>query len=130
MRGGHDEGSAVAELVMVGGLLVMVFAGVVQVGLVMHVRNVLEAAAAEGARYAAVSGQDEQAGLDRIAELERSALSDEVARDIPCTVTTGDEQGTEVREADCAGEMPLLFVPWGRVHVHVHETAALEPVGG
>ena len=38
---------------MVGALLTVLFLGVLQLGLALHVRNTLTAAAAEGARYAA-----------------------------------------------------------------------------
>ncbi len=122
-----DDGSAVAELVMVMGLLVLVFAGLVQVGLVMHVRNVLAAAAAEGARYAAVSGHDEQAGVERIDELARAALSDGVVAEIPCQVITDERDGQLIRVARCDGRMPLLFAPFGSVPIHVQAIALKEP---
>lgn len=122
-----DDGSAVAEFVMVAGLLVLVFAGLIQVGLVMHVRNVLASAAAEGARYAAVSGHDEQAGVDRIDELARSALSDDVVAGVPCRVTADEREGHLVRVARCDGRMPLLFAPFGSVPIHVQAIALKEP---
>lgn len=48
----RDEGSAVVDVVLVSVLVVVLFLVVAQVGLALHVRNVL-VAAAEGARYAA-----------------------------------------------------------------------------
>lgn len=122
-----DSGSAVAEFVMVAGLLVMVFAGVVQVGLVMHVRNVFAAAAAEGARYSASSGHDEQSGVDRIEELARAALSDALVNEIPCAITTERRSGEMIRLARCVGRMPLLFAPFGRVAISVSAASILEP---
>lgn len=53
MRRRRDRGSAVAEFVMVSALVVVLGMGVFQLGLVVHVRNTLIAAAAEGARFGA-----------------------------------------------------------------------------
>lgn len=48
-----ETGAAVVDFVLVGTLLLFVTFGVIQVGLVLHARNVLAADAAEGARHAA-----------------------------------------------------------------------------
>ena len=112
---------------MVGGLLTLLFAGVVQAGLVLHARNVLAAAAAEGARYAASTGQGEATGQARTAELAQSALSSMVVRDIPCEVSTEQRSGLDTRKVSCDGSLPLLFLPFGRVHIHVVGRALVEP---
>ena len=52
-RACDERGSAVVDFVLVLVLLVPVFLGLLQVALVLHVRNSLAAAAAEGARLAA-----------------------------------------------------------------------------
>ncbi len=51
-----DEGSAVVEFILVGTLLLFLFLGILQVGLILHIRNTLAADAAEGARHAANLG--------------------------------------------------------------------------
>jgi hypothetical protein len=48
-----ERGSAVVDFVLVLVVLVPLFLGIVQVALVLHVRNTLTAAASEGARYGA-----------------------------------------------------------------------------
>ncbi|RIJ01598.1 pilus assembly protein, partial [Clavibacter nebraskensis] len=51
-----DRGSAPAEFVMVGALLVVLALSVVQLALALHVRTTVLDAAAEGARTAALAG--------------------------------------------------------------------------
>ena len=48
-----DRAAAVVDFVLVMVLLVPLVLGVIQVGLVLHVRNTLAAAASDGARYGA-----------------------------------------------------------------------------
>jgi hypothetical protein len=50
---GGDAGSAPVDFVLVGALLTVLFASLVQLGLVLYTRNVGASAATEGARYAA-----------------------------------------------------------------------------
>lgn len=53
MRRRDQHGSAVVDFVLVMVVLVPLVLGIIQVGLVMHVRATLAAAASEGARLAA-----------------------------------------------------------------------------
>ena len=48
-----DEGSSVAEFVMVAGLVLLLGVGVFQLGLALYVRNTLIMGASEGARWGA-----------------------------------------------------------------------------
>ncbi|MCY7394595.1 MAG: pilus assembly protein [Nocardioides sp.] len=50
-----QDGSAVVDFVLVLVVLVPLFLGILQVSLVLFVRNTLAAAASEGARYAATA---------------------------------------------------------------------------
>jgi Flp pilus assembly protein TadG len=113
-RRGSDNGAAVVEFVLVSGLLLMLFLGVVQVGLVLHMRNVITANAAEGARYAANAQVDPAAGGPRASELTAQSLSREVAGDITCT---GALEG-ELVAVTCQGRLPLTFLPIGSVHLY------------
>jgi len=72
-----DRGQATLEAILVVPLvLVPVLFGVVTFGELEHTRLVLDAAAAAGARQAAVDGQDDQAVRDRIAlELRDGGLN-------------------------------------------------------
>ena len=51
-----DRGSAVVDFVLVMVVLVPLVLGIAQVGLVLHVRNTLTAAASDGARLLPRSG--------------------------------------------------------------------------
>ncbi|GAA1765173.1 TadE/TadG family type IV pilus assembly protein [Agromyces humatus] len=82
-----ERGSAVAEFTLVGVLLTVVALAVVQLALALHVRNTVLDAAAEGARYAALAGAGEQAGIVRTRDLIGTAISTEFAGDITASRT-------------------------------------------
>lgn len=50
---GGDTGSAIAEFVLVGAMVTLLFLAVLQLGVDLYLRNVLAVAAADGARYGA-----------------------------------------------------------------------------
>ena len=60
-----DRGSAVVDFVLVMVVLVPLVLGIAQVGLVLHVRNTLTAAASDGARSAATLGSTPADGVAR-----------------------------------------------------------------
>ncbi|GAA1818271.1 TadE/TadG family type IV pilus assembly protein [Agromyces neolithicus] len=60
----------------------MLALAVVQLALALHVRNTVLDAAAEGARYAALAGSGEQAGVARTRDLIGMAISSEFAGDV------------------------------------------------
>jgi hypothetical protein len=70
------------DFVLVLAVLVPLFLGILQVGLVLLVRNTLANAAAEGARYAASLDRDLAAGEQRTREQVRGAVSERFARDV------------------------------------------------
>ena len=61
-------------------VLVPLFLGIIQVGLVLHVRNTLAAAASEGARYAATVDRPADGGAARTREQIGGALAGRFAR--------------------------------------------------
>jgi hypothetical protein len=67
---------------MVSVLLVFLTLAVVQVALVLHVRNTVADAAAEGARWAALADSDLVAGKIRTAELIGTAVGSHYASNI------------------------------------------------
>ena len=73
---------------MVGVLLTVLALAVVQLALALHVRNTLLDAAAEGARYAALAGSSDDAGMIRTKELIAAAVSAEYARDVSAGTTS------------------------------------------
>ena len=125
VRGRRTEGgAAVVDFVLVLVVLVPLFLGILQVGLVLHVRNTLTSAASEGARYAARVDRGLEDGRAMAREQVAGALTGELrpvvtARD---TVVQG-QPGIEVR---VAADVPALGV-WGpAVHLDVSGHAVKE----
>ncbi len=107
-----DEGSSVVEFILVSTLLLFVILGVLQVGLVLYVRNTLAADAAEGARHAANLGVAAGDGGPYAQAL--------IARTIPGradTTCTGTDEtgggGTPLVKVTCRVVVPLVLVPLG-----------------
>jgi Flp pilus assembly protein TadG len=114
-----EAGAAVVEFVLVGTLLLFVTFGVIQVGLVLHARNVLAADAAEGARHAASLSVPISTGGAVAEELARRGVPG-AGRDLTCAshqITGAD--GLAVAEVTCEASLHLAFVPAGSVHVSV-----------
>jgi Flp pilus assembly protein TadG len=122
-----DEGSAVVDFVLVLVVLVPLFLGILQVALVLHVRNTLTSAASEGARYAATVDRPLEAGVERTRVQIDGALAAHFAEDV--TATRGLHDGVAVVRIDVVAAVPPLGV-WGpavRVAVSGHaieETAS------
>ena len=92
-----DAGSAVVDFVLVLVVLIPLFLGILQVGLVLHVRNTLASAAAEGARYAATADRDLAAGEARTRSQIQGALPGRFADDVQVrSVAVTGAPGVEV----------------------------------
>ncbi len=114
-----DAGAAVVEFVLVGALLIFVAFGVIQVGLVLHARNVLAADAAEGARHAASLSVPASAGGRFAEELARTSVPG-AAPDLSCrSHRTAGRAGLLLAEVTCIADLRLAFVPMGSIHVSV-----------
>jgi Flp pilus assembly protein TadG len=77
-----ESGSAVAEFVMVGALLTVLTLSVIQLGLVLLIRNTVLDAAAEGARFAALADNGLADGIERTSQLVTVALGPSYAQDV------------------------------------------------
>lgn len=77
-----DSGAAVAEFVMVVALLTAVFVSVLQLALVLHVRNTLMDAAAAGARYGALADRTAADGAQRTRSIVSDSLSPSFAENV------------------------------------------------
>lgn len=123
-----DDGAAPVDFVLVGLLLTLLFLAVAQVAIDYHVRNVLAACAAEGARYGANADvADPQAGADRANQLITESLGSSFAHAVvadPQDTVAGAPTVTVVVHA----HLPLLawFLPAGPV-VNATGHAFLEP---
>jgi Flp pilus assembly protein TadG len=123
----RDDGAAPVDFVLVGLLVTLLFLGVAQLAIDYHVRNVLAACAAEGARYGANADvADPQAGADRANELITQALGSSFAdATAPAQDSVG---GAPVVTVVVHARLPLLawFLPAGPT-VTATGHALLEP---
>jgi Flp pilus assembly protein TadG len=76
------RGSAVVDFVLVLVVLVPIFLGILQVALVLLVRNTLASAASEGARYAATLDRGPADGAARTRRQIDGAISGRFAQDV------------------------------------------------
>ena len=102
----RERGSAVAEFTLVMTLLIPLVLGIVQVGLVLHVRNTAAAAASEGARAAAPLDAAMSDGLDRARSIIRDSLDDRYADGVTGGYSTSS--GVETVEVVVTGRVPAL----------------------
>ncbi|MGG5751662.1 TadE family protein [Zafaria sp. Z1313] len=116
-RPGQD-GSAVAEFVMVVALLTAVFLSVVQLALVLHVRNTLVDAAAAGARYGTLADRSPAEGAQRTRDIIGSSLSQAFAHGV--SHETGTSGGQPSLRITVDTHLPLIgFLPlFGTLEVH------------
>lgn len=105
-----ERAAAVVDFVLALVVLLPLFLGVLQVALVLHVRNTLTAAASEGARYAATADRPLEAGAARTRQQIAGALAARFARDV--TVVPAAVQGAPGVEVRVAAEVPPLGL-WG-----------------
>ena len=82
MRRRDERGAAVVDFVLVSLVLVPLVLGLIQVGLVLHVRNTLAAAATEGARYGATIDRSPADGAARTRQQIDGALASRFAEDV------------------------------------------------
>jgi Flp pilus assembly protein TadG len=106
----RESGSAVVDFVLVLVVLVPLVLGILQVALVLFVRNTLTSAASEGARYAATVDRPLDAGAARTREQITGALAGRFARDVSAhAVTVHGAPGVRV---DVVADVPPLGL-WG-----------------
>ena len=109
-RSYDERGAAVVDFVLVLLVMVPLLLGLLQVGLVLHVRNTLTAAASEGARYAATVDRGPAEGAARTREQIREALAGRFARQVSVREVTLD--GVPGVRVDVRAEVPPLGL-WG-----------------
>ena len=91
MRGWRSpRGAAVVDFVLVLVLLVPLFLGVLQVALVLFVRNTVAAAASEGARYAATLDREPTDGAVRTRTQISGVLAGRYAHGVAAREVTVD----------------------------------------
>ena len=103
-----DRGNSTVEFTLVSVLVLLLFLVVLQVGFLLHTRNVLVAAAQEGARYGANADRGPADAERRALEVVGDALSPAVAArlDRPRAVVV-EVDGARVMEVTLAGPVRL-----------------------
>lgn len=109
-RAPDDQGSAVVDFVLVMLVLVPLVLGILQVALVLHVRNTLTSAASEGARYAATLDRGPADGAAKTREEITGVLAGRFAQDVTA-VSELVNGGPGVR-VTVRAEVPPLGI-WG-----------------
>src|SRR5579872_3543169 len=86
----RESGAAVADFVLVGSLLAVLFVGVLQVGLSLYVRNTLISCSAEGARLGARADASPADGIARTRALIDASLPRQFGSDVTAQVVNVD----------------------------------------
>lgn len=120
-----DRGAAVVDFVLVLVVLVPLVLGILQLALVLHVRNTLAAAAAEGARAAAVRGGTPSDGVAATRSQVDGAVSGEFADDV--TVRRVVVGGVPTIEVVVRARVPALGIGGPAVEIEVEGHAVQEP---
>lgn len=119
-----ERGTAVVDFVMILVVLLPMFAALLQLSLVLHVRNTLSSAAAEGARRAAVVGATPEDGTAKAAEQILGTLNEKFADDITIRRTTiGDAPAYEVI---ITAKVPALGLGGPAIAIEVSGNAIVE----
>lgn len=108
------------DFVLVGSLLTVIFMAVIQLALVLHVRNTLIDAAASGARYATLADRSYDDARQRTESLISMALSDTYAQNV--SVHAASHRGVSTVEVTVTAPLPVigLIGPGGVVEVSGH----------
>ncbi len=123
--GGRREGGvAVVDFVLVLVVLIPLVLGIIQVGLVLLVRNTLAAAASEGARLAATADRDPADGVSLTREQIDGAISGKFAQDV--TVRRRMVGGAPGVEVVVRAEVPALGLFGPTVQLEVSGSAVEE----
>jgi len=123
-RAGSERGSAVVDFVMILVVLLPMFAALVQLSLVLHVRNTLSSAAAEGARRAAVTGATPEDGTAKAAEQIVGTLNAKYAEGIDIRLTTIG--GAPAYEVVITAKVPALGIGGPAIDLEVSGNAIIE----
>lgn len=103
-----DDGSAVAEFVFVSVFLIVLVLAILQVAMILHMRNVAVAAVVDGARYAANADRDCADGTAKARELIEDAIAKADVVEAGCE--PGVVGNTEVVRVTATVRLPLLLL--------------------
>jgi Flp pilus assembly protein TadG len=125
LGGSGEQGSAVVDFVLVGGLLTMFFLAIIQLTLILHVRNTLVDAAASGARYGTLADRTAADSEERTRSLIGTALNPGFAEQVSTSEVT--VQGLRTLEVTVRAPMPVIGLIGPRDMLEVKGHAAVQP---
>ena len=121
----RERGAAVVDFVLVLVVLVPLVLGILQVALVLQVRNTLAAAASEGARVAAAADRGPGDGAAATREQIGDAIAGRYAEDVEVREVTID--GAPGIEVTVRARIPALGLGGPAIEVVVSGRAIEEP---
>lgn len=113
------------DFVLVGGLLTMFFLAIIQLTLVLHVRNTLIDAAASGARYGTLADRSSADAEERTRSLIGAALNAGFAENVSTNEVT--HKGFRTLEVTVRAPMPVIGLIGLREMLEVKGHAAVQP---
>lgn len=122
-----EGGAAVVDFVLVVVVLVPLVLGVLQVSLVLLVRNTLTAAASDGARYAATVGRGPADGVARTRDQIAGALAARFAEDVDARIVSIDGAPTVVVTVRASVPALGLGGPGVELEVDGHAVQEVQP---
>ncbi len=127
MKFADERGSSTVEFTLVSILLVLLTLGVMQVALVLHVKNTVADAAAEGARWAALADSSLSDGVARTADLIDVSVGSRFSQHVRARYVNW--RGQPAVEVIVRTRLPAIGV-WGQaIPLEVKGHAAREVVG-
>ncbi len=112
---------------MVGALLTVLTLSVIQLGLALHIRNTVQDAAAEGARFGALADRTPADGIQRTRDLIALAIGDDYAQDV--SVHGGSWMGHPAVTITVRTRLPLVGLVGIEGALEVSGHAAVETLG-
>ena len=118
-----ERGSSTVDFVLVGALLTVLTLGVLQLGMVIHVRNIVHDAAVEGAHHAALADASLADGVERTRLVISRAVGARYAEDITARHTSAlGHSAIEIRVRTVLPLVGLLGIERG-LEVSAHAPA-------
>ena len=115
-----EKGAATVDFALIGGLLTVIFIAIVQLTLVLHVRNTLIDAASSGARYGTLADRSPGDAAARTSSLIAGSINSTYAQDV--SVSRINRGGAEVLQVTVRAPIPVigLIGPSGTMEVTGH----------
>lgn len=115
-----ERGAATVDFALIGGLLTVIFIAIVQLTLVLHVRNTLIDAASSGARYGTLADRSPADAAARTTSLITGAINSTYAQDV--AVSQINRGGSVVLQVTVRAPIPVigLIGPSGTMEVSGH----------